>query len=123
MTTAALVILFIACAGIIAVGARFLLAPRAGMAGYGIAQDSPHALRALTEIKGIRDIASGVVLLVVWAGADHTTLGWAMVAAALTPTADAMIVRRNGGQLPTALGIHGLTAALLLAAGLVLALS
>jgi len=120
MTTAALVILFIACTGIIAVGIRFLLAPRAGMAGYGVAPDS---LRALTEIKGIRDIASGVALLVVWATADHTALGWAMVAAAITPTADALIVLRNGGKLPTALGIHGLTAALLIAAGLVLALS
>ena len=120
MTTAALVILFLACAGIIAVGTRFLVAPAAGMAGYGVA---PDRTRALTEIKGVRDIASGVVLLVVWATADHTTLGWAMVAAAITPTADALIVLRNGGKLPTALGIHGLTAVLLLAAGLALASS
>ena len=119
MTTAALVILFLACAGIIAVGIRFLLAPPIAMTGYGVAPDS---LRALTEIKGVRDIASGVVLLVVLAAAGHTALGWAMVAAAITPTADALIVLRNGGKLPTALGIHGVTAALLLAAGLTLAL-
>ena len=120
MTTAALVIMFIACAGIIAVGTRFLLAPRVAMAGYGVAPDS---VRALTEIKGVRDIASGVVLLVIWAAAGHAALGWAMVAAAITPTADALIVLRNGGKLTTALGVHGLTAALLVAAGLVLALS
>ena len=120
MTTAALVILFLACAGIIAVGTRFLVAPRVAMAGYGVAPDD---LRALTEIKGVRDIASGLVLLVVWAAAGHDALGWAMVAAALTPTADALIVLRNGGKLATALGVHGLTATLLVAAGLVLALS
>jgi len=120
MTTAALVIMFIACAGIVAVGTRFLLAPKVAMAGYGIAPDRP---RALTEIKGVRDIASGVVLLVVWAAAGHTALGWAMVAAALTPTADAVIVLANGGKPATAFGIHGVTAALLIAAGLVLALS
>jgi len=120
MTTAALVILFLACAGILAVGTRFLLAPRVAMAGYGVAPDS---LRALTAIKGVRDIASGVVLLVVWATAGHSALGWAMVAAALTPTADALIVVGNGGTLATALGIHALTAALLVAAGLVLALA
>ncbi|QXG74532.1 DUF4267 domain-containing protein [Modestobacter sp. L9-4] len=119
MTTAALVVLFLACLGIVAVGIRFLLAPRVAMAGYGVAPDS---LRALTEIKGVRDIASGVVLLVVWATAGHSALGWAMVAAALTPVADALIVLRNGGRLPTALGVHGVTAALLLAAGLTLAL-
>ena len=120
MTTAALVILFLACAGIIAVGVRFLVAPRVAMAGYGVA---PDRTRALTEIKGVRDIASGVVLLVVWAAAGHTALGWAIIAAAITPTADALIVLRNGGTLPTALGVHGLTAALLVAAGLVLALA
>ncbi len=119
MTTAALVLLFIACAGIIAVGIRFLLAPRVAMAGYGVAPDS---LRSLTQIKGVRDIASGVVLLVIWAAAGHTALGWAMVAAAITPAADAVIVLRNGGKPAAALGIHGTTAVLLIAAGLTLVL-
>ena len=85
----------------------------------GVAADN---LRALTEIKGVRDITSGVVPLVVWVTADRTTLGWVLVAAAITPTADALIVLTNGGKLATALGIHGITAGLLVAAGLVLAL-
>jgi hypothetical protein len=46
-----------------------------------------------------------------------------LVAAALTPVADAVIVLTNGGKRSTALGIHGVTAALLVAAGLVLALT
>ena len=119
MHLAALVVAIIACAAIIALGIRFLLAPRQATLAYGVAADN---LRALTEIKGVRDITSGVVPLVVWAAAGRTTLGWVLVAAALTPTADALIVRTNGGKLATALGIHGLTAGLLIAAGLVLAL-
>ncbi len=119
MQLAALLIALIACAAIIAVGVRFLLAPRQATLGFGVAPDS---LRALTAIKGVRDITSGVVPLVVWAAAGSTALGWVLVAAALTPTADAVIVLTNGGKLSTALGIHGLTAGLLLAAGLVLAL-
>jgi hypothetical protein len=119
MQTTALVIAVLACVGIIALGARFVLAPRAAMLGFGVA---PDRLRAMTEAKGVRDITSGVLLLVVWAAADHVTLGWFMVAVALTPVADALIVVTNGGKLSTALGVHGLTAALLLAAGLVLAL-
>lgn len=115
----ALVITSIACAGIIAIGARFLLAPRAAMLGFGVAPDS---LGTLTEIKGVRDITSGVVLLVVWIAAGHAALGWVLIAATLTPAADAVIVVTNGGKLTTALGIHVLTAALLLGAGLVLAL-
>lgn len=45
-----------------------------------------------------------------------------MVAAAITPTSDALIVLTNGGKLSRALGVHGLTAGLLVAAGLILAL-
>ncbi|MEU8663338.1 DUF4267 domain-containing protein [Actinoplanes philippinensis] len=118
MLVTALVIAVLACAGIIAIGTRFLLAPRVAMLGYGVAPDS---LRALTAIKGVRDISSGIVPLVVWATANHTALGWTLVAAALTPAADALIVLRNGGKPATALGIHGITAVLLIAAGLVLA--
>jgi hypothetical protein len=119
MHIAALVIALLACAGIVAIGARFLLAPRVAMLGYGVAPDS---LRALTAIKGVRDITSGIVPLVVWAVAGHAALGWALVAAAITPTADAVIVLANGGKPATALGIHGVTAVLLVAAGLTLAL-
>ena len=119
MHVVALWIGFIACAAIIVLGARFLVAPRRALLDFGVAADN---LRALTEIKGARDIASGVVLLVVYASAGSVTLGWALVAAAITPVADASIVLTNGGKVSRALGIHGVTAALLVAAGLVLAL-
>ena len=119
MQTAALVLLLVACAGIIVLGVRFVVQPRQATLDFGIAADD---LRGLTEIKAARDITSGVVLLVVWAAAGRTALGWAAVAAAITPAADALIVLTNGGKRATALGIHGLTAALLVAAGLVLAL-
>ena len=109
----------IACAAIIVIGIRFLLRPRQATLDFGIAADS---LRGLTEIKGARDITSGVVLLVVWASAGRTAFGWALVAAAITPIADALIVLTNGGTLSRALSVHGLTAGLLVAAGLVLAL-
>jgi len=119
MHLAALVIALVACVAIIVLGARFLVAPRKATLDFGVAADN---VRALTEIKGVRDISSGVVLLVVWAAAGQAILGWALVAAALTPTADATIVLTHGGKRSTALGIHGVTAVLLVAAGLVLAL-
>src|SRR3954454_8239672 len=111
--TALLIALFAAVA-IIVLGARFILQPRQATLDFGIAADD---LRGLTEIKGARDIASGVVLLVAWAAAGPTALGWVLGAAAITPTADALIVLTNGGKLGKALGVHGLTAALLVAPG------
>jgi hypothetical protein len=119
MHLAALLVAVLGCLGIVVIGIRFLLTPRRATLDFGVAADD---LRALTAIKGVRDITSGAVPLVVWAAAGPAALGWALIAAALTPTADAVIVLTRGGKLTTALGIHGLTAALLVATGLVLAL-
>ena len=116
----ALIFGVIACAAIIVLGIRFFLQPREATLDFGTAADS---LRVLTEIKPARDITSAVVPLVVWASAGTTTLGWVLVAAAITPTAeDALIVLTNGGMLSRAVGVHGFTAGPLVAAGLILAL-
>jgi len=119
MQLAALLIAFTACAAIIALGARFLLQPRQATLAFGVAAGNLHAL---TAIKGVRDITSGVVPLVVLAAAGHQAFGWALVAAAITPVGDAIIVHTNGGTLAHALSVHGATALVLVAAGLVLAL-
>ena len=86
MHLAALLVAVIACVAIIALGSRFLLQPRQATLAFGVAADN---IRALTAIKGVRDITSGVVPLVVWAAAGRTALGWVMVAAALTAAGDA----------------------------------
>lgn len=119
MTVAALVVALLGCVFVMFIGARFLLAPRVAMAGFGVAQ---YSVRALTSIKGVRDITSGVVPLVVLAAAGHHALGWALFAAAITPIGDAVIVRTNGGTLAHALSVHAATALVLIAAGLTLAL-
>lgn len=119
MHFSALLLAVIACAAIIAIGVRFLLAPRPALRDYGVAADD---VRALTAVKGVRDISSGAVPLVVWAAGGPAVFGWALTAAALTPIADAVIVLTRGGKRSTALGIHGLTAIVLVAVGLVLAL-
>jgi len=50
------------------------------MLGFGL---PPDGLRGSTAIKGVRDIASGVLVLVVWAAAGHAALARPKVAAAL----------------------------------------
>lgn len=119
MAIAALVVALLGCLFIMFIGARFLLAPRVAMAGFGVPENS---LRALTSIKGVRDITSGIVPLVVLAVAGQHAFGWALVAAAITPIGDAIIVRTNGGTLAHALSVHATTALTLVAAGLILAL-
>jgi len=120
MFIAALVVAVLGCLFILFIGGRFLLAPRIATAGFGVAEDRR---RAFTSIKGVRDITSGIVPLVVLAVAGPHVFGWALVAAAITPVGDAVIVVTNGGTLRQALGVHGATAVLLVIAGLVLALA
>lgn len=119
MTTVILVIAILGCIFILFIGARFLLSPQVAMAGFGVPEDN---LRALTNIKGVRDITSGIVPLVVLVVAGHHAFGWALLAAAITPIGDAIIVTTNGGTLRHALSVHGATALVLIVAGLILAL-
>jgi hypothetical protein len=106
MTPAAIVIAVLACIAIAAIGLRFLVAPTAATRDFGV---RPGDARALTAIKGVRDITSGVVPMVVWAVAGAPALGWALIAASITPWADTGIVLARQGRRTAAFGIHGLT--------------
>ena len=102
-------------AGIIFIGARFIIAPRVAAAGYGVQPDlGQRYVGAYLSIKGVRDIASGLfVFILMAAGATHL-LGWVILAASIIPLADTAIVLGNGGPRSIAWGIHGLTAAVML---------
>jgi Domain of unknown function (DUF4267) len=120
MTPAAIAFAVLACVTIAAIGLRFLVRPTAATRDFGV---QPDDARALTAIKGVRDITSGVVPMVVWAVAGVPALGWALIAASITPWADMGIVLARHGRRTAAFGIHGLTATLLVAAGAVLVAS
>jgi Domain of unknown function (DUF4267) len=96
--------------GIMGIGARFLVRPEAGLAGFGVTTGDE---RALTAIKGMRDITSGLVLLTVWRWGSPRSLGACLLAGSLTPWGDMVIVLRRGGSPATAFGVHGLTAAVM----------
>ena len=101
-------------AGIIFIGARFLLAPEVAAAGYGVPaeQAGNHAYLAA---KGIRDIVSGIVTAILLANQEPHVLAWFLLAAALIPIGDMIVVLRHHGPKTTAYGIHGVTAAVMLA--------
>src|SRR5436305_15309904 len=101
-------------AAIIFIGGRFLVAPRVAAAGYGVLPDlNQPGAGAYLSVKGVRDIATGlfvIILLVV--GAAHL-LGWEILAASIIPIADAAIVLRNGGSNATAYAVHAGTDAVM----------
>ncbi|WP_396925479.1 DUF4267 domain-containing protein [Mycolicibacterium sp.] len=109
---------------IIVIGARFIVAPRVAAAGYGVPADPDQpSMRAYLNAKGVRDIASGLfVVILMAAGATHL-LGWVILGATVIPIADAVIMLKNGGTRGVAFGVHGATAVVMLVATALLLLS
>jgi hypothetical protein len=108
--------------GIIAVGARYLLAPAASAKTFGL-PDWPSAQSlAWLNLKGIRDIVSGLVLLVPLAMGQLHLVGWLMIVAAITPLGDALTILRYRGNKTLAYAMHGGTALVVVIAGCLLLL-
>jgi hypothetical protein len=121
LTNVAYVIAWIVGAGIIFVGARFLLVPGPSAAGYGVTV-GPQAgdANAYLAVKGARDIAFGLIAIALILGATPQALGWFMLCAAVAPIGDALIVLRYRGPKLTAYAVHGATAAAMVVAAALL---
>jgi hypothetical protein len=123
-TTVGYVLSGVLAAAIIAIGARFLLAPRVAAAGYGVPADPDQsAVRAYLSVKGIRDITTGLFVVIAMLAHATSLVGWIMLAATLIPIVDAVIVVRSGGPRAVAYGVHGVTAAVMLVTAALLLLT
>ena len=98
---------------ILFIGGRFLIAPRAAAVGYGVPA-KPGGDPAYLTIKGLRDGTYGLAGLALLAIAGAHAEAWFMLAVALVPLGDTLIVLRHGGTRTTAFGIHFTTAALVM---------
>ena len=89
-------------AGIIFIGARFLLAPSPAAAGFGIAawHDGGKADPYLS-VKGVPDIASWLIAVILLAAGMPHVMGWFEVAASTIPNGDAIIMLRSYGPKAT----------------------
>ena len=93
-TTIGYVLAGLLAAGIIFIGARFLVAPRVAAAGYGVQpdRDQPSA-GAYLSVKGIRDIATGLFVIILMVAGETHLVGWVMLAAAVIPLLEARAPR------------------------------
>jgi hypothetical protein len=121
LTTVASVLAGLIGAAIIFMGVRAFWAPQAAV-GFGIpgtpAEDP--TFHAWLSVKGVRDIASGLFVFILLAGATPHLLGWFMLIATGIPVGDALIVRRSNGPKAAIYGIHGVTAVVMLAVSVLL---
>ena len=93
------------------IGLRFLFAPWAAAAGYGV--PAKQDIAYLT-IKGVRDGTFGLVGLALLAFVGAPAEAWFMLVVALAPIGDMVVVLRNGGTKAVAFGVHLATAAVVL---------
>ncbi|AQZ62567.1 small membrane hydrophobic protein [[Actinomadura] parvosata subsp. kistnae] len=119
-TTIGTVLAFIGALFIGYVGVSYLLAPQSMAPNFGL-PSWPHGEGAgFLAVKGARDLASGLVILTVLVRGNRRVLGWVMLATAVTPIGDMLIVLLSGGEPATAFGVHGATAAAVILAGALL---
>ena len=85
------VIAFITGLGLIFIGTRFLLSPEIAEAAYGI-HFNQQGDNSFHYIKGIRDVFSGLLLCAFVLFKERRALGVTLLAGALIPVADMLIV-------------------------------
>jgi Domain of unknown function (DUF4267) len=123
-TTIGYVLAGLIAAGIVVIGARFIVAPNVAAAGYGVQPDlTQRSVGAYLRVKGVRDIASGLFVIILMVAGATNLLGWVILAATIIPLADAAIVLGNGGPKSIAWGVHGVTAAVMLVTSALLLVS
>jgi hypothetical protein len=107
--------------GIIVIGCLYLASPHRILGGFGLRPPAPDPdTRAWLRLKGIRDVASGLVVLTLLLTTDSRTVGIVLLALATIPFGDMSNVLVSGGRKVTAFSVHGVTCAVMLFAGLLL---
>jgi len=107
--------------GIIVIGCFYLVSPERILGSFGLKPPASDAdTRAWLRPKGIRDIASGLVVLTMMLTADRRLVGIALLVYAIIPFGDMAIVLGSGGSKSQAFSIHGVTCAVMLVVALLL---
>ena len=106
-------------AAILFLGVRFWWAPATASAGFGIAASPPMStgFTAWLSVKGTRDIASCLFVILLIVHGSPRLLGEFMLLASLIAFGDMVSVLRSGGSRALAFGMHGLTGLVIVATG------
>jgi hypothetical protein len=120
-TTILLSLAALLAAAIIVIGAFYLLSPQRLTPSFGlIPPASDTNTRAWLRLKGIRDIASGLLVLTMMFTLGPRAVGIVLLVEALVPFGDMSIILLSRGSKSTALSVHGVTCAVMLIVGLFL---
>ncbi|MCG2666667.1 DUF4267 domain-containing protein [Bradyrhizobium sp. GCM10023182] len=119
MSWFSIAVAWLAALGIIAIGVMYLTNPRAVTQSFGLPlpEQGPNVAWWL-RLKGVRDVVSGLVVLALMAWGGPRMLGVVLLIEAIIPVGDMSLILAAKGSTARALGVHGLTAALMILAAI-----
>ena len=121
MTTILLSLAALMAVAIILIGCFYLASPERMTGSFGLKPPASGVdTRAWLRLKGIRDVASGLVVLTMMLTVGTRSVGIALLVLAITPFGDMSVILGSGGSKSKAFSIHGATCAAMLVVGLLL---
>jgi hypothetical protein len=116
-----LILAALLAAGIIVIGCFYLISPKRILGTFGLKPPASDAdTLAWLRLKGVRDVAAGLVVLAMMLTADAPLVGIALLVEAVLPLGDMSINLACGGRKATAFSVHGVTLVVMLVVGLLL---
>ena len=105
--------------GIIVIGCFYLASPERILGSFGLKPPaSDPDTRAWLRLKGIRDVASGLVVLIMILTANSWSLGIVLLVFAIIPFGDMSNILGSGRSKSKAFSVHGVSCAVMLVVGL-----
>jgi hypothetical protein len=106
---------------IIVIGCFYLASPQRILRSFGLKPPATDAdTLAWLRLKGIRDVASGLVILTMMLTEGSRSVGIVLLVLAIIPFGDMSNILGSGGSKSTAFSVHGITCAVMLVVGLLL---
>ena len=106
---------------ILMIGCFYIAAPERILGSFGLKPPTSDAdTRAWLRLKGIRDVASGLVVFAMMLTANSRTVGIVLLVLAVIPFGDMSNILGSGGSKTKAVSVHGVTCAVMLIVGFLL---
>ena len=114
----ALGIALLVALGIIAIGSHYVVSPTTATRGFGLPLPENGANIPWLRLKGVRDIASGLMVLAFMRWGAPRAVGMVLLVDAAIPVGDMLVILAGKGSRKSAFGIHGVTAVLMVLAAI-----
>ncbi|MGY3691992.1 hypothetical protein ACVIGA_002072 [Bradyrhizobium sp. USDA 3240] len=105
--------------GIIAIGTSYLASPTTATRSFGLPlPDNGTNIAWWLRLKGVRDIAAGLAVLAFMVFGAPREVGILLLVEAIIPVGDMLLILAAKGSTKSALGMHGLTAVIMVLAAM-----